>query len=60
MVPTLLLEHKKAADRADHKEATANFKQSETASERELVSEPAFEKREKELELEGVAKRPGQ
>ena len=48
-VPTLLLGHKKASDRADHKEAAA--KRSERAREREL------EKRERELELERTAKR---
>ena len=54
-VPTLLLGHKKATDRADHKEAAA--KRSERARERELVKKPAFEKRERELELERTAKR---
>ena len=43
-VPTLLLGHKKATDRAHHKEAAA--KRSERASERDLVKKPAFEKRE--------------
>ncbi|CAH3031998.1 unnamed protein product [Pocillopora meandrina] len=42
-VPTLLLGHKKATDRADHKEAAA--KRSERAREHELVKKPAFEKR---------------
>ena len=54
-VPTLLLGHKKATDRAHHKEAAA--KRSERARERELVKKPAFEKRERELELERAAKR---
>ena len=54
-VPTLLLGHKKATDRAHHKEAAA--KRSERARERELVKKLAFEKRERELELERVAKR---
>ena len=54
-VPTLLLGHKKATDRAHHKEVVA--KQSERARERELVKKPAFEKRERELELERAAKR---
>ena len=54
-VPTLLLGHKKATDRAHHKEAVA--KQSERARECELVKKPAFEKRERELELERAAKR---
>ena len=49
-VPTLLLEHKKATDRAHHKEAAA--KRSERSKERELVKKPAFEKREREVELE--------
>ena len=54
-VPTLFLGHKKATDRADHKEAAA--KRNERARERELVKKPAFEKRERELELERAAKR---
>ena len=54
-VPTLLLGHKKATDRAHHKEAAV--KRSERARERELVKKPAFEKRERELELERAAKR---
>ena len=37
-VPTLFLGHKKATDRADHKEAAA--KRSERARERELVRKP--------------------
>ena len=49
-VPTLLLGHKKATDRADHKEVAA--KESERVRERELVKKLAFEKRERELELE--------
>ena len=49
-VPTLLLGQKKATDRADHKEAVA--KRSERAREHELVKKLAFEKRERELELE--------
>ena len=53
-VPTLLLGHKKATDRAHHNEAAA--KRSERARERELVKKPAFEKRERELELERAAK----
>ena len=53
-VPTLLLGHKKATDRAHHKEAAA--KRSERARERELVKKPAFEKRERELELERAAR----
>ena len=54
-VPTLLLGHKKATDRAHHNEAAA--KRSERARERELVKKPAFKKRERELELERAAKR---
>ncbi|XP_068691130.1 uncharacterized protein [Montipora foliosa] len=54
-VPTLLLGHKKATDRAHHTEAAA--KRSERARERELVKKPAFEKRERELELKRAAKR---
>ena len=54
-VPTLFLGHKKPTDRADHKEAAA--KRNERAKKRELVKKPAFEKRERELELERAAKR---
>ena len=43
-VPTLLLGHKKATDRAHHKEAAA--KQGERTRERELVKKLAFEERE--------------
>ncbi|XP_068755908.1 uncharacterized protein [Montipora capricornis] len=51
-VPTLLLGHKKATDRAHHTEAAA--KRSERAREREVVKKPAFEKRERELELDSL------
>ena len=54
-VPTLLLGHKKATDQAHHTEAVA--KRSERAREHELVKKPAFEKTERELELERAAKR---
>ncbi|XP_068741732.1 uncharacterized protein [Montipora capricornis] len=45
----------RATDPAHHTEAAA--KRSEKARERELVKKPAFEKRERELELERAAKR---
>ena len=46
---------KKPTDQAHHKEAAA--KRSERVSEHELVKKLAFEKRERELELEQAAKR---
>lgn len=49
-VLTLPLGHKKATDRADHKGAAPN--RSKRAREPELEKKPAFEKREREIELE--------
>ena len=53
----MLSGQKKASDRADYQEGVAQQSERVRARECELVKKPAFEKRERELELGQAAKR---